>query len=132
MVRLVRVFPELVVLLKGIKQAVRSVAVFFVLWMILIYIYAVIFKQLTSNEDIGARYFASIPDAMNTLLLRGILPKFAEIMDDVGRETPWLWPLLMSFILLASLTMMNMMIGILVEVVYVLSAVEKESMTVSH
>jgi hypothetical protein len=53
-------------------------------------------------------------------------------LDDVARETPYLWPVMLSFILLASLTMMNMLTGVLVEVVSVLSAVEKESMMVSH
>jgi hypothetical protein len=132
MVRLVRAFPELVVLLKGIKAAVRSVMVFFGLWIIMIYIYAVVFKQISADRDIGERYFHSIPAAMNTLLLRGILPDFADLMDDVSEDMPFLWPILLSFILLASLTMMNMLIGVLVEVVHVLSAVEKESMTVSH
>jgi len=133
MVRLVRAFPEIVVLIKGIKAAVRSVMTFFVLWIIMVYIYGVVFKQLTAEHDIGKEYFENIPAAMNTLLLRGILPEFAELMDDVaGSDFPWIWPILLSFILLASLTMMNMLVGVLVEVVYVLSAVEKESMLVSH
>jgi len=132
MVRLVRMFPELIVLIKGIKAAVRSVMVFFMLWMLIIYIYAVILRQATEEAEIGKRYFRSVPAAMNTLLLRGILPEFADFMDDVGDEIPVLWPILMSFILLASITMMNMLIGVLVEVVSVLSAVEKESATVTR
>lgn len=132
MVRLVRAFPELVVLLKGITTAIRSVMTFFVLWLIMIYIYAVIFKQLTLDQDIGTMYFETIPIGMNTLMLRGIFPAFAEIMDDIANQYPVVWPILLSFILLASLTMMNMLIGVLVNVVAVLGAVEKESALVKH
>jgi len=132
MVRLVRAFPELVVLLKGIKAAIRSVVTFSLLWILMIYIYSVVFKQVSDGSVIGRQYFATIPIAMNTLLLRVILPDFADILDEVAAETPYLWPVMISFIMLASITMMNMLTGVLVEVVSVLSAVEKESMMVSH
>merc|ERR1712032_1064569 len=40
--------------------------------------------------------------------------------------------LLLFFVLLASLTVMNMLVGVLVEVVSIVSAVEKEQMAVSY
>jgi hypothetical protein len=132
MVRLVRIFPELIVLLKGITAAVRSVMTFFTLWLIVIYIYAVVFKQLSLEQDIGRRYFETIPIGMNTLMIRGIFPDFAEILDDAAREYPVIWPVLLSFILLATITMTNMLIGVLVGVIGVLGAVEKETALVRH
>merc|ERR1719359_2750168 len=65
MARLLRSIPELVVLIKGIKAVSRSVLVFFLLWFIIIYVFAVLFKQLTYDEDIGDRYFETVPHAMN-------------------------------------------------------------------
>jgi voltage-gated sodium channel len=131
MVRLARYFPEILVLVKGIKSALRSVSVFFILWLIIIYVYAVVLRQVTEYESIGRKYFSSIPAGMNTLLMRLLLPAWADIMDEVNEEMPLIWPFLFSFILICCLTMMNMLIGVLVEVVTVLSAVEKESMAVS-
>merc|ERR1719440_643952 len=47
MVRLLRSVPELLIIIKGIHHASRSVMVFFTLYLIIIYVYAVIFRQLT-------------------------------------------------------------------------------------
>merc|ERR1719238_1912611 len=67
---------------------------------------------------------------MNTLLLRGTLPDMADLVEDVGAENPAFTGLMLVFILLSSLTVMNMLVGVLCEVVSVVSSVEKEQMTV--
>merc|ERR1719424_1147094 len=105
MVRLVRAFPELIVLIKGIQTAIRSVVVFVLLWIIIIYIYAVIFKQVSANTMVGDIWFHDIPRAMNVLLLRAVFPWFADLLDDLADdpEGPWLWPILVTFIMLSSL-----------------------------
>jgi len=73
-----------------------------------------------------------VPDAMNTLLLSGMLPLYAVLVNDVSKENPLLWFVMMVFILLAAVTVMNMLIGVLVEVVRTVAATEKEGLTVSH
>lgn len=130
--RLMSSFPELVVLLKGIKVALRTVTFFFLLWAIIIYIYAVVFKQITHGSAHGWKYFETVPQAMNTLLLNGLLPDFTAIVMELLLADPFLWPLIMSFILFASVTMMNMLVGVLVEVVGALSSMEKESTMVAN
>ena len=67
---------------------------------------------------------------MSTLLLRGTLPDMADLVEDVGRVNIIYAAFMLFFILLASLTVLNMLVGVLCEVVSVVSAVEKESMTV--
>jgi hypothetical protein len=69
---------------------------------------------------------------MNTLLLYGMLPLYARLIKDVSEANIWLWPSIMVFILLASVTVLNMLIGVLVEVVRTVAATEKEGMTVTH
>jgi len=125
--RLLRSVPELLILLKGVKAASRSVLVFFSLWLIIIYVYALIFRQLAQGET---AYFQTVPDAMNTLLLEGILPDYAKMVNAVATEHIVFWPLMVTFILLAVLTLMNMLVGVLVEVVGAIASTEKESMTV--
>merc|ERR1719238_487129 len=67
---------------------------------------------------------------MNTLLLRGTLPDMADLVEDVGAENPAFTGLMLVFILISTLTVMNMLVGVLCEVVSVVSSVEKEQMTV--
>jgi len=129
--RLLRAIPELVVLIKGILVAARSVFLVFLLWLIIIYFYAMVFRQITDGEDVGRQYFETVPDAMNTLLLNCILPETAAIVHDMSGEMPVLWPVILSFILLTSLTIANMLVGVLVRVVSAISETEKESMLVS-
>jgi len=68
---------------------------------------------------------------MTSLLLKGALPDVADLVYEVADESPWLGVLLCFFILFASLTVMNMLVGVLCEVVSVVSAVEKETLVVN-
>jgi len=131
MARLLKAVPELAVLCKAVWAAARSIVVFFPLWLIVIYFFAVVFRQITDDEEIGDQYFGTVPLAMSTLLLDGILPDNAKIIHDVGSANPVLWPILMCFILLASVTLMYMLIGVLVDVIRNVAASEKEGMIVA-
>jgi len=130
--RLLRAIPEIVVLLKGISIAVRSVLVFFSLWLVIIFVFAIIFRQMTNDEDVGRRHFSSMPVAMNTLLLNGLLPENEALINDVTGSNPVYWFLMMSFIVIASVTLMHMLIGVMVETISIISVVERESMAVSY
>lgn len=130
MARLLRSVPELVILIKTIGVASRSVFFFFIFWLIIIYIFALGFRQVTKGTDVGDEYFQSVPDAMNTLLLDGILPANGKFVNALTQANPWLWPIIIVFILLAVLTVMNIMVGTLVEIVGVVASTEKERMTV--
>jgi len=62
MARILRAVPELIILLRGVKAASRSVFVFFSLWLIIIYVYALIFRQLAQQTGTTeSRYFESSP-----------------------------------------------------------------------
>merc|ERR1719253_2288151 len=69
---------------------------------------------------------------MNRLLLDGMLPLYGGIVRTVTDANALYWPIIMAFILLASVTVMNMLIGVLVEVVRTVAATEKEGMIVAH
>jgi len=131
MVRLLRAMPELMILVKGIMVAARSVFFTLCLLVIFIYVFAIAFKQLATGTKIGETYFSSVGKSMSTLLLRGTLPDMAELVEGVGQEHAGFAVLIMVFILLVSLTVMNMLVGVLVEVVSVVSAVEKEQLQVT-
>lgn len=130
--RLLRAVPELVIIVKGIGFASRSVAIFFVFWTMITYAFAIAIRQLTENTDVGDLYFKSVPEAMNTLLLQGLFPESIDLLAAIsGGETWYLWPLTVFFLAVVSLTVMYMLVGVLVEVVQVVASVEKESLSVT-
>jgi hypothetical protein len=129
-VRLMRALPELAILVKGISIATRSVFFTLLLLMLIIYVFAISFRQLTADTPIGEQYFPNIPTAINSLLLDGVLPDNAQIVNDLTEQDWYLWPIIMFFLLLAALTVMNMLVGVLVEVVGTVAASEKEEMAV--
>merc|ERR1712178_12209 len=98
--------------------------------MAIIYIFAILFVQLTANTEVGTSYFRGVMPAMGTLLMEGNLPDHATFVDDVYEGSVMWGVLLMIFIFITAMTVMGMLAGILVEVVNVVSAVEKEKMAV--
>lgn len=69
---------------------------------------------------------------MITLLLPGLLPDNADTVYDMGRENMLYAVVLMIFIVVAAITLMNMLIGVLVEGVSTVAAVEKEGLNLSY
>lgn len=130
MARLLRAMPELMILIKGISVATRSVFFTLCLLTIIIYIFSVAFAQLSEDTFLEDEYFPDVLTSMSSLLLRGVLPDLYEFVSVCGQEHIAFAILVLFFVLLSSLTVMNMLVGVLVEVVSVVSSVEKEQMTV--
>merc|ERR1719375_1019489 len=63
---------------------------------------------------------------MNYLLLDGILADNSPLVNTVGEENAFFWPVIMLFVLLASITLSYMLIGVLVQIVQVIAVTEKE------
>jgi len=123
--RLMRAVPEIIIFLKGIGAASRSVAAIMALWGIIVYIFAVFFVQ-TSNQDLKESIFIDVPSSMNTLLLDGILPDNSRLVRSLSESNPVFWPVIMFFVLIASVTLSYMLIGVLVQIVNVIAGTEKE------
>merc|ERR1719440_2731180 len=132
MARLLRAMPELMVLIKGMAVAMRSVLFTLILLAGIIYVFGIAFVHLTKDKEQGEVYFPTVGRAMNSLLLDGTLPDQAPLVTDVGKEG-WVYRIVILFyILFTSLTVMNMLVGVLCEVVSVVSSVEKESMLIGY
>jgi len=132
MARLLRAIPELLIIVKALKFAARSVMVFLLMWVMIVYTFAVLMRQLTDDLDVGKKYFPSMPQAMNTLLLHGVFAENAAVIQDMTDDNMWLWPILVFFVGLVSLTTMYMFVGILVDIVGLVANTEKESLVVGH
>eukprot|EP00929_Paragymnodinium_shiwhaense_P099129 TRINITY_DN6068_c0_g1_i1.p1 TRINITY_DN6068_c0_g1~~TRINITY_DN6068_c0_g1_i1.p1 ORF type:complete len:721 (+),score=112.40 TRINITY_DN6068_c0_g1_i1:127-2289(+) len=128
MVKLMQAIPELLIMIKGIAAASRSVFFTLCLLAVVIYVFGIAFRLLTNGTELGSTHFPSVPGSMASLLLFGTLPDMAPIVEACSAENILLGALVLTFILVGSLTVMNMLVGVLVEVVSVVAALEKEQM----
>eukprot|EP00931_Biecheleriopsis_adriatica_P059528 TRINITY_DN35625_c0_g1_i1.p1 TRINITY_DN35625_c0_g1~~TRINITY_DN35625_c0_g1_i1.p1 ORF type:complete len:658 (+),score=109.51 TRINITY_DN35625_c0_g1_i1:59-2032(+) len=130
--RLLRDMPELMILLKGMLAATRSVLLTLGLVLIVVYIFAIGFRQLTAGTQMGATYFETVPLSMRTLLVYGtFLDDVGTLIRDVGRESTIAAGAILLYILLATITLMNMLIGVLCVVVTSVAVREREEMAMS-
>jgi hypothetical protein len=119
--------PELMILIKGMLTAMKSVAYVMGLLLLITYVFAIAFTQLAVGTELAEVYFTNVPLTMYSLFIHGTM------LDDLSGFTNALraemWPLLvlaLIFVSLAALTVMNMLIGVLCEVVAAVAATERE------
>lgn len=124
--RLLNSIPELMILAKGMMIAVRSVLSILFLLTLVIYIFAIMFTQLLDGTEVGEGKFGNVPQAMNFLLLQVLCGFDATVVNDMRSAGLVYYFLFLIFLLLASLTIMNMLIGILCDVVSTVASVEKD------
>lgn len=134
MARLLRAMPELLILVKGMVAAVRSVFFTLVLLLLLVYVFAILYRQLTRDDNVGKERFPNLAIAATTLVMDGMFfdnPRdLAEaLLDDKNYLGLFAFYL---FVLLATLTVMNMLIGVLCEVVSAVATTEHEGLTIAY
>eukprot|EP00441_Pelagodinium_beii_P037750 CAMPEP_0197633126 /NCGR_PEP_ID=MMETSP1338-20131121/9551_1 /TAXON_ID=43686 ORGANISM="Pelagodinium beii, Strain RCC1491" /NCGR_SAMPLE_ID=MMETSP1338 /ASSEMBLY_ACC=CAM_ASM_000754 /LENGTH=627 /DNA_ID=CAMNT_0043204719 /DNA_START=83 /DNA_END=1963 /DNA_ORIENTATION=- len=134
MIRLLRAFPELLIMIKGMAAAMRSVMFTLILLFVFIYVFGIGFRQLTADTAVGAMYFNGVFRSMHTLLLDGtLMDNLGGVVEMLGKEGDgivfvFIWYL---FVLMSALTVMNMLIGVLCEIVSAVSASERETIAVA-
>ncbi|CAK0832590.1 unnamed protein product [Prorocentrum cordatum] len=125
--RALRAFPEVVTILKGIAAATRSVVVTLLLVVAVTYVFAIFFKtQLQGYDEISELYFSSVADSMWTLIVHGtILDSVGPVMNAM-QSVGWVLPAaFLVYVLISCFTLMNMLVGILCQVVSQVSAHER-------
>merc|ERR1719276_388286 len=71
MARMLRSMPELLILIKGMVAAMRSVGFVLLLQIIMMYVFSIAFVQLLAGTDAGNDWFPGIPASMYTLMVSG-------------------------------------------------------------
>lgn len=131
--RMMRILPEMVFMLKGLAKATRTVSCTLVLLLVVVYTFGVVLRQLSDGTSMGDTYFRSVPDAVYTCLLAGtLLDEVREVMDDIRAESASCAILFGCVIMFSALTMMNMLVGVLCDVIGNVASTEKEAMLVNH
>lgn len=127
--RLMKLIPELVTMAKGMVAAIRAVHAALLILFILVYVFAIIMASLVGEEELVQEYFPTVRTSMVTLLVNAVfLDDFSALVNtmlELGKPLPLI--LLAVFVLLSALTVMNMLIGVLCQVVLDVSAEEEES-----
>jgi len=127
--RFMRAMPELLFMFKGIIAATRSVGLTLGMLVCLLFVVGMTMKQLSEGTSMGSKYFPNVLAAMYNLSMHGaFLDNVAEVMSEVCSES-WLCGLFFAiFIIAAALTLMNMLVGVLCDVMGAVAQKEKEKL----
>jgi len=131
--QLLHAMPEVLMLLKGIVAALRSVMVTVILLFALLLLFGVIFRTQASGDHELAEIFPSVATSMWLLLLHGtFMDSPGSLLNRVGKLSPALAATLLAFIFFSSFTVLNLLIGVLCDVVSGVAVAEKEQSAVNY
>jgi len=117
----------LMVMIKGIAVGMRSVIAACILLFFITYIFAIVFRQMTAGSRVGGRSFSSVPQSIVTLFIEIIFAGEGLTLTTLTSETGWHAGLLfVIFIFLTSLTIVNMLIGVICDVMTTAAQERKE------
>eukprot|EP00747_Dinoflagellata_sp_TGD_P145494 gnl/TRDRNA2_/TRDRNA2_176591_c7_seq6.p1 gnl/TRDRNA2_/TRDRNA2_176591_c7~~gnl/TRDRNA2_/TRDRNA2_176591_c7_seq6.p1 ORF type:complete len:269 (+),score=49.28 gnl/TRDRNA2_/TRDRNA2_176591_c7_seq6:2-808(+) len=120
------------VMIKGMVTASASVSYTLALLMIITYVFSIALRNIVPpGSYIEETYFISVPEAMHNLILFGtFMDSLSTFIYDVKAEAPLCFIFCWIYIGLAALTVMNMLIGVLCEVISAVAAEEAEGLMV--
>ena len=113
--RIISVIPELKMIIEALLQSVKRVFYVSLLLFIILYIYATIGSVLFS-EDFPLRW-GNVGTAMITLFQVLTLSSWEQVMLPLQDLYWWAWIYIFSFIIICGITMLNLLIAVLVDVV---------------
>lgn len=131
--RLLRFLPEVMILVRAIGAATRSVILTVLLGLMIVYVFAIAFTQVAVDTPAGHAYFSSLPQAMFSLIFNGCFNNNLVEMARLSFQDDLVVSFLFAgFLLIAPLTVMNLLLGVLVEVVRVVATAEQEGRVVRN
>ena len=111
-VRLITTIRELRVIVSGLVRAIPSVGHVMVLMAIVVYIYAIMGYHLFSEHD--PEHWGSLGLAVLTLFEIITLEGWIDVMGAVRDVYPLAWLYFISFIVIGTFVVINMLIGIII------------------
>lgn len=134
MMRLAKFLPELLTMMNGMRSAARAVLSSIIMLSLMMYVVGAIMHAIMSFDMDFEKNFSTLPRCMFTLLMDG------TFMDSTGNL---MWRMVDKqyflamfifhvYIWLSSMLVMNMLIGILCEVVAATAQTEKDNQAISR
>eukprot|EP00929_Paragymnodinium_shiwhaense_P080619 TRINITY_DN42052_c0_g1_i1.p1 TRINITY_DN42052_c0_g1~~TRINITY_DN42052_c0_g1_i1.p1 ORF type:complete len:640 (+),score=86.32 TRINITY_DN42052_c0_g1_i1:106-2025(+) len=129
-VKLMRLIPELLVMLRGLWAAIRSVLWMVVLLAMVLFCFAMAFKQLSADTRVHNEYFDTLLNSMGFLLIHGtlLLSTDAKLLELAENGSPLLAAGLMVVVFITAVLMMNILVGILCQIICSVSVAEHEEL----
>ncbi|CAJ1368789.1 unnamed protein product [Effrenium voratum] len=136
--RLMRFFPELLTLVKGMVRAMQSVGFILLFMVVVTYVFAIVFTSQLGEwdyvppadaEDPTAKeLFGDMGSSMMTLFTNGVLvDDLTFTLTEIRKESLALMWAFMVFIIISGMTLLNMLIGVLCQVIEDSSREEAEA-----
>jgi voltage-gated sodium channel len=132
--RVLRVLPELMVIIRGLGRALRAIIVVLALIGIIIFVAAIVFTAALEDSPLGNEYFPTVATSMGTLMLDCTLSgtRGIALMRAAWAVHPIFAVMMLVFVLLANITMLGVLTGLLVQTVKTVAEVEKEEKAVQQ
>jgi len=135
LVRMLRSLPELMIMIKGMFSAAASVGYTLGLLMLITYVFAIAIRNLVpvdpAEESIETMFFSTMPETMHHLLIYAVfLDALSDFVINIKVQSTPCFILTWMYVCIASMTVLNMLIGVLCEVISAVAEEEKESMMV--
>lgn len=125
--RLLNFFPEIFMVAKSIIASTRAVLCTFAVILLILYIFAIVFKAQAEGSEAIEKFYPSVLHAMYTLLIYGaFMDNVGDMCDTLLNEDPGLAVLFFCFLFLSNLTMLNMLIGAICDVANDVSTKERQ------
>eukprot|EP00931_Biecheleriopsis_adriatica_P041282 TRINITY_DN23617_c0_g1_i1.p1 TRINITY_DN23617_c0_g1~~TRINITY_DN23617_c0_g1_i1.p1 ORF type:complete len:740 (+),score=111.49 TRINITY_DN23617_c0_g1_i1:25-2244(+) len=132
-IRLLHAMPEVMILVKALFVASRTVFYSLFLLGVVIYIFGIAFTHMSKGFSSHGIYFSDLWASMFTLTFQGCL---GDGLTSMARacfsDSVFLALLLCAYILFAPLTVLNMIVAVMVEVVSQVGLAERESMMMAY
>jgi len=110
--RLLRLMPDMVVLLEGLRRAMRPATSLLGLTLLVVYLYAILGWTLFGAK--APQYFGNVGEGMLTLFTLLTLEGWNEILGVLREASPWALPFTLSFILVGTFIVLNLVIGVVI------------------
>lgn len=133
MAHVVRKVPELLIMVKALGAAARSVGIAIMMLAMVLYVFAIAFTSVLEDTSVGQESFRTVSLSMHSLLMHGaFLDDISGVMHRLLEESYMGFAMMYVVIMLAAVSVMNMLIGILCEVISAVSDVEHEAIQMRY
>jgi len=119
-------------MIKGMATAMRSVMVILVFLLVTIFIFGIVFTELLKETDGFKDSFGSVHGSMYTLLSQVLCGVDSDFLDSLLDASVLSYLIYLAFLFMATFTLMNMLIGVLCDVVSNVREAELDNIHVQH
>mmetsp|Transcript_118014 Transcript_118014/g.345624 ORF Transcript_118014/g.345624 Transcript_118014/m.345624 type:complete len:514 (-) Transcript_118014:178-1719(-) len=126
MMKICRFVPELGTMVSSMVAGIRAALIAGVILLAMTYGFAIALRSQSTSTAWGHEHFRSVPLSIYTLLVESLVPDNGELLAIISRESWYCGVIYAVFLLLSAILVLNMLVGMLVDVISRVSAEETE------